>query len=1280
MKKLFLFFFALVVSIGTAWADKTIYLNPGLWAVDNPVYAAYVWDAGGNSWISLTNVTGTAYYKATIPDKWEKMILVRLDPSKTIGWDAKWQQTDDIVLSGIYDYTLFKITDWNGSPMGNSGYNVSHMNLSLLGSVLAKSDSQGTSPVGNAIDGNTGTSWETKHGVDNAFFVIDLGANVTFNTVKMLWEGAYGKAYNIYAVADGAALTDGVPTFTDADKVLVVNETINGPFPYEQTKRTASDVTARYIKWEGVERALPYGYNMYELQFYNIGSQTLESLNLVVPNAARQDATLSACKVGENITINYEAFDAYGFNYYGTEGISYNATNGTITNAGVFTPSAAGPCTITATLLDKEATATIYAYTGDDLLLNKTASTNEGASGADLFTNGNWGDRGGLGSAIPAWTQYDLEAYYTIDFVMLKQEQANAKNYKIQFSHDGETWVDAYERTNVAGMNGDVWDYFYGNTTQNTDVRYIRFYSTEAATTYGISIYEIAAYGTKTGDVVDNVAPVINTATVNATALGVTFTLKATDETASNISYTITDGANVYNTNGANGTEIKYTVYGMAAATHSGVQIVANDGHNDSDPTILADFVVPAIPDIPAITETETYLLWDGNNSGAKNGFAFYDWGGGNGVNITINEKAAYQINNFKWFGSQFTLFDATPYDFLELDVFPSVETTTLTIVPINTNIEGGGNQKEKGQQFSVTPGEWNKLKINIADFITENKTTMTKFYQIKFVSKIANKGNKDTEDGFANGNGTESFVIGNIYAYKETAKTVTFINDGNWENVYAWAWKGTDGQPDYENFTGGTWPGVKLEANSDGNFIWNTTGDPEYILFNNGTDASKTPDFPFVAGTTYNSTSIPASVGYYIVGTMNNWDINKDYKLTLNETADPTVEYYFPSLALTTATEFKVAHSADGFSKTTVYPAGTGNAYGENGEITAAGNYVIFFRPNHDGGTDWFNNVIYVTSMIDAGVDPTTGAHILQGVWDADKFASIDAMDKAAAYDLTQLSFTGQLDMIGKTANPYCMFITSAPGKVNRNEVVWDATNNRYNGFAINFTEPAEATAPFDINTSITPIHVVNPFFQRLFTSANNYFTMTIPFDYTLPATDKAWTMSATSSESGLSVTFTEVEAGSTLTKNTPYLYFSSVGGVTMPDPGEVIIDWAAQTVDGTDASFVANYSRKVTDGTENIYVLPGVVQETGLQFQKAGEVTINPFRAYLQTAAATGAKINVFFNDATGIHTATTEQLESIFNIYSIDGKLVRQNSNSKMGLNKGVYIINGKKVVVK
>ncbi len=622
-----------------------------------------------------------------------------------------------------------------------------------------------------------------------------------------------------------------------------------------------------------------------------------------------------------------------------------------------------------------------------------------------------------------------------------------------------------------------------------------------------------------------------------------------------------------------------------------------------------------------------------------------WEWGYGSRDEITIGGVKCLRIHNLGTHGIPYTADDLTAYKYLKFDVYTVNAESNCHVKIERTN--------KSNLTFTTNAGVWTTVTIDLEGL------------------EMAVDGNRwvDFYFGVDNTDRDRDVLISNVYFLKDTApaeKTVTFVNDGEWDKVFVQVY-------DSE------W-NVLEDTEITGTLTFETDNqDVCYIQFHDDSWAHQSDSFGFVDGATYNSQGIPAAMGYYIVGSMTDtWKVQSSYKMTLNETAAPTVEYYINPLALTTTDQFKVAYSPDGVLSKIWYPSGSGNNYGENGEITANGNYVIFFRPNADGGADWFYNVIYVTSMIDAGEDPTTGAHILTGVWDADKFASIDAMDKAAAYDLTQLSFTGQLDMIGKTANPYCMFITSAPGKVNRNEVVWDEANSRYNGFAMYFAEPADATAPFDINTSIAPIHVVNPFFQRMFTSANNYFTMTIPFDYTLPETDKAWTMSATSSESGLSVTFTEVAAGSTLTKNTPYLYFSSVGGVTMPDPGEVIIDWAAQTVAETDASFVANYSRKVTDGTENIYVLPGVVKETALQFQKAGEVSIRPFRAYLQAASAP-AKINVMFDDATGIHAATAEQLEGIFNIYSIDGKLVRQNSD-KMGLNKGVYIINGKKVVVK
>ncbi len=40
------------------------------------------------------------------------------------------------------------------------------------------------------------------------------------------------------------------------------------------------------------------------------------------------------------------------------------------------------------------------------------------------------------------------------------------------------------------------------------------------------------------------------------------------------------------------------------------------------------------------------------------------------------------------------------------------------------------------------------------------------------------------------------------------------------------------------------------------------------------------------------------------------------------------------------------------------------GNNYGENGEITAAGTYDVYFRPDGQGGEDWFYGVMYVVAQ----------------------------------------------------------------------------------------------------------------------------------------------------------------------------------------------------------------------------------------------------------------------------------------------------------------------------
>ena len=76
-----------------------------------------------------------------------------------------------------------------------------------------------------------------------------------------------------------------------------------------------------------------------------------------------------------------------------------------------------------------------------------------------------------------------------------------------------------------------------------------------------------------------------------------------------------------------------------------------------------------------------------------------------------------------------------------------------------------------------------------------------------------------------------------------------------------------------------------------------------------------------------------------------------------------------------------------------------------------------------------------------------------------------------------------------------------------------------------------------------------------------------------------------------------------------------------------------------------------------------------------------IGAFRAFLKSTTASSREFSVVFDDeATGIRPATQQELETLFNVYSIDGRLVKSKSDTMIDLPAGIYVINGKKVVIK
>lgn len=105
-----------------------------------------------------------------------------------------------------------------------------------------------------AVDGDTDTRWSSNF-ADDAWIAVDLGKIYTIGKVVLNWESAYGESYNILVSTDGSDWTT-VKSLTGQ----------NGG----EDVVTFDAVEARYVKMEGVSRALPYGYSLWEMEVYSL--------------------------------------------------------------------------------------------------------------------------------------------------------------------------------------------------------------------------------------------------------------------------------------------------------------------------------------------------------------------------------------------------------------------------------------------------------------------------------------------------------------------------------------------------------------------------------------------------------------------------------------------------------------------------------------------------------------------------------------------------------------------------------------------------------------------------------------------------------------------------------------------------------------------------------------------------------------------------------------------------------------------------------------------------
>ena len=313
------------------------------------------------------------------------------------------------------------------------------------------------------------------------------------------------------------------------------------------------------------------------------------------------------------------------------------------------------------------------------------------------------------------------------------------------------------------------------------------------------------------------------------------------------------------------------------------------------------------------------------------------------------------------------------------------------------------------------------------------------------------------------------------------------------------------------------------------------------------------------------------------------------------------------------------------------------------------------------DGGTP------QPTGMTDEGADEN-GVHTLTGTWSPESFAAIDAEAKANAYDFTAVNGMPQTyNNQNMAANPNTLFITKTPGTFLFNEVVAKADGDGYQGYNIQIIDHFANSADHSVNTSIAPITVVSPFFQRVTSMGNVYTTTVLPFNKTLPSNVQFYEVIAIDN-TGETVEVelnqvTEVVAG------VPYVAHLDGADITLAGGGETTIDWSVTpSAVGDDASFIPTFTNVAAlrdDAAGKNYGINDVATE--VNFTEVTEVPA--MRAYIKTNGT-----------STGINDINSANKEIYFNIYTIDGKVVRQNVKSAEGLDSGIYIVNGKKMIVK
>lgn len=172
---------------------------------------------------------------------------------------------------------------------------------------------------GKAVDGFPSTRWASEL-LNNTWFQVDLGEVTEMDTVTIDWEYARAKTYKLL-VSD------------DKQNWKSVIKENDGVITAKDGKETVhfDPIKARYIKFEGIERATFYGYSFYEFGVYHFSgaeeAKPIEGIKTTV-DAASKKVTLDGLVMnGDLANVSLKVVDPQGKVHYEAKKMSEAAGN-----------------------------------------------------------------------------------------------------------------------------------------------------------------------------------------------------------------------------------------------------------------------------------------------------------------------------------------------------------------------------------------------------------------------------------------------------------------------------------------------------------------------------------------------------------------------------------------------------------------------------------------------------------------------------------------------------------------------------------------------------------------------------------------------------------------------------------------------------------------------------------------------------------------------------------------------------------------------------------------